>query len=270
MLDKRTILGVIVIVIGIITYFFNPFQNGEEKVEVLVASKDINSGDKIEKDMIKTLKLSKYNLPKELIKADQNIIGTYAKTKLLKDDFIAQNKISVEPVSSSEYLTNLNGKQAISISLKTLSKGLSGKIETGDIVSIIVPQTDENISGYIPQELKYVEVIAVTDESGYDTNGQQTNEQKELYSTVTLLVNEEQAIMLASLEDISNIHISLVHRGDEEIKKEYLKEQDKVFGIFEAEEVSEENNEETSETNVANKKQDNIVTVEQTTKPNKE
>lgn len=236
MLSKRTILGLIVMTIGIVTYFFNPFQNGEDKVDVLVATKNINSGDKIEKDMIKTLKLSKYNLPKELIKADQNIIGTYAKTKILENDFITENKISVKPVSSSEYLTNLNGKQAISISLKTLSKGLSGKIETGDIVSIIVPQTDENNDGYIPQELKYVEVIAVTDESGYDTNGQQNGEQKELYSTVTLLVNEAQAIMLANFEDNSNVHISLVHRGDEEIKKAYLKEQDKVFGIVESEE----------------------------------
>ena len=242
MLSKRTILGLIVMVIGIITYFFNPFENGEEKVEVLVATNDINIGDKIEKDMIKTLKLSKYNLPNELIKSNQNIIGNYAKTKILKDDFITETKISVEPVSSSEYLTNLDGKQAISISLKTLSKGLSGKLETGDIVSIIVPQKDENNSGYIPQELKYIEVIAVTDESGYDTNGQQTNEQKELYSTVTLLVNEKQAIMLANLEDISNIHISLVHRGDEEIKREYLKEQDKVFGIVDTEETTNNDN----------------------------
>ena len=247
MFSKRTILGLIVMVIGIVTYFFNPFQSGDDKVDVLIATKEINSGDKIEKDMLKTLKLSKYNLPQEIIKSDQNIAGTYAKTKILEGDFITENKISIEPVSSSEYLTNLGNKQAISISLKTLSKGLSGKIETGDIVSVIVPQSDVIEDGYIPQELKYVEVIAVTDESGYDTNRQQNTEQKELYSTVTLLVNEKQAIMLANLEDNSNIHISLVHRGDEESKKAYLKEQDKVFGIVENKEV-EENSSDIEET----------------------
>ena len=63
-----------------------------------------------------------------------------------------------------------------------------------------------------------MEVIAVTAGSGYDANTgeQEDTEEKELPSTVTLLVTPEQSKILAMLEADGALHVSLVYRGDKE------------------------------------------------------
>lgn len=93
----------------------------------------------------------------------------------------------------------------------------------------------------IPQELQYVEVIAVTAKSGYDANmetGEDT-EEKELPSTVTLLVRPEQAKILAQLEAEGNIHLSLVYRGTTENAAKFIAAQDTILNELKAAEEAE-------------------------------
>lgn len=89
----------------------------------------------------------------------------------------------------------------------------------------------------VPVELKYVEVIAVTAKSGYDANtGEQMSEEdeKELPSTVTILVRPEQSKLLARLEAEGEIHLSLVFRGDADKASEFIKAQDQVLDEIKA------------------------------------
>lgn len=58
----------------------------------------------------------------------------------------------------------------MSITINTFAEGLSGKLKSGDIVSVIAPDYLGSGETIIPVELKYVEVIAVTAKSGYDAN----------------------------------------------------------------------------------------------------
>ncbi|MEG0216519.1 MAG: RcpC/CpaB family pilus assembly protein, partial [Hungatella sp.] len=78
---------------------------------------------------------------------------------------------------------------------------------------------------------QYVEVIAVTAGSGYDANtGEQEDaEEKELPSTVTLLVTPEQSKILAMLEADGNLHISLVYRGSKENAAKFIEAQQAVL-----------------------------------------
>ena len=81
------------------------------------------------------------------------------------------------------------------------------------------------------EKLKYVEVISVTASSGYDANtGEQkaTEDERELPSTVTLLVTPEQGNILASLDADGKTHLSLVYRGDQKNIKEFLDTQTKI------------------------------------------
>jgi pilus assembly protein CpaB len=89
----------------------------------------------------------------------------------------------------------------------------------------------------IPAELKYVEVIAVTAGSGYDANtGAQTEtetgDEKELPSTVTLLVSPEQSKTLAELESDGKLHLSLVYRGTPANTAKFIEAQDKVVAAL--------------------------------------
>ena len=98
----------------------------------------------------------------------------------------------------------------------------------------------------IPPELQYVEVISVTASSGYDANTGEVVDEKELPSTVTLLVTTEQAKVLAELEQDSELHLALVYRGTPENAAKFIAAQDALIEELYAEPAP-ENSSETAE-----------------------
>ncbi len=158
------------------------------------------------------------------------MIGKYASADMVPGDYIIHSKVAEEPAAENAYLYNLNGeKQAISVSVKSFANGLSGKLVSGDIVSVIAPDYRKQGSTVIPPELQYVEVIAVTANSGYDANtGERGDEEteKELPGTVTLLATPEQGKVLAELEAEGKLHLSLVYRGTKENARKFVEAQE--------------------------------------------
>lgn len=183
--------------------------------------------------MIQAVEVGGYNLPKDVIKQQDIVLGKYAVADLSPGDFILSAKLSATPASENAYLYNLDGgKQAISVSIKNFAGGLSGKLISGDIVSVIAPDYKKQGSTVIPPELTYVEVIGVTSSTGYDTDtGEHTGDEdeKQLPATVTLLVSPEQAKILAELEADGKLHLSLVYRGSKESAAKFTELQDKVI-----------------------------------------
>lgn len=237
-LKNRTIIGVICIVLSLIICFgVTPlFNEGiSQKIEIVRVTKDIVEGEEITRDMVKVVEVGGYNLPKDVIKNIETVIGTFAVSDMTSDDYIMPSKIAQEPANENSYLYRLDGEQqAISITVKSFATGLSGKLKSGDIISIIAPNYKNQGSTVIPLELQYVEVIAVTAGSGYDANTessqpQSTDEEKELPATVTLLVAKEQAKVLATLETEGSLHITLAHRGNVESANKFLTAQQSIL-----------------------------------------
>ena len=148
-------------------------------------------------------------------------------------DYIIPSKLSDAPAAENAYLYSLDGsQQAISVSIKSFAEGLSGKLQSGDIVSVIAPDYKQQGQTVVPAELQYVEIISVTASSGYDANtGAPADEEedKELPDTVTLLVSPEQAKVLAELEAEGTIHLALVYRGDRKNAEKFLAAQDEII-----------------------------------------
>ena len=222
-LKNRTVIGVICIVLSLlicfaITPLFN--QGLSQTTEVVRVVKPIKIGEEITVDMVKTVEVGGYNLPENMVKSLDTVLGKFASADLVPGDYIISSKVADAPAAENAYLYNLTGEmQAMSVSVKSFATGLSGKLISGDIVSIIAPDYKKQGVTVIPPELQYVEVIAVTGGSGYDANtGEQDAdaEEKELPSTVTLLVTPEQSKILAMLEADGALHVSLVYRGDKE------------------------------------------------------
>lgn len=235
-MKNKTFVGLLCIVGALVFSFIsaNIRSTGNNKtIKAFITTQDIQAGEKIKEEMISQIDLSG-DIPGNIIMNKDEIIDKYTKINLTKNDIFTNEKISLEAIYGSAYLENLDeNKRAISISLNTLAIGLSGKLESGDIVSIIVVDEEEESSS-IPEELKYVEVISISDSSGYDVKRAEDNSSnKSIGATATLLVNEEQSKILAKLENIGNIHLSLVYRGNDEYKQELLSEQNNVFGISE-------------------------------------
>ena len=76
-------------------------------------------------------------------------------------------------------------------------------------------------------ELIYLQVLAVTNQDGYDLSGSPAKENLEeaLPATVTLLVNDRQAALLAGLESNAALRLGLAYRGEPETAKLYLEQQ---------------------------------------------
>ena len=229
-LKNRTVLGVLCIVLSLIICFaVTPLFNKamSEKTEIVRVVKPISVGEEIISDMVKTIEVGSYNLPDDVVKHSDTVVGAFASADLAPGDYILTSKIAEEPAAENAYLYHLTGeKQAISVTVKAFANGLSGKLKSGDIVSVIAPDYRKQGKTVIPAELQYVEVIAVTANSGYDANtGEELEDgaDRELPGTVTLLVTPEQSMVLAELEADGKLHLSLVYRGDEKSAGQFWK-----------------------------------------------
>lgn len=252
LLKNRTVLGVVCIALSLIICFaITPLFNAakENTTEIVRMKKDVKIGQEITEKDVEIVEVGAYNLPADVLKKSEDVVGKYVSSELLAGEYVLPGKISNTPASENAYLYNLTGeKRAISVTIPSFAGGLSGKIISGDIVSVIAVDYRESGETVVPDELQYVDVIAVTDKEGYDedevvvtTDGE---EEPDLPETVTLLVTPAQANILAELEADGEIHLSLVYRGTSENAQKFIAAQEKLLNeLAEAEKAEEEKSE---------------------------
>jgi pilus assembly protein CpaB len=245
---NRAVIGVLCILFSLFICFgLTPMFNRavSQKTEIVRVTREIRAGDRITASMVTTVEVGGYNLPDNVARDKAAVVGQYAAADLAPGDYILTPKLSPLPAAENAYLYSLNGeKQAISVTIKSFANGLSGKLQSGDIVSVIAPDYRKLGATVIPAELRYVEVIGVTASSGYDANTGEApaaEDERELPATVTLLAAPEQAAALAELEAEGRLHLALVYRGAPEEAAPFILAQQAVLDeIRAAAEVAEE------------------------------
>ena len=146
--------------------------------------------------------------------------------------------VSSQPISSDQTLNTIpDGMVAISITTQTLASGLSDRLQSGDIIRLyhyddtnaLEPVTD------IP-ELRFVEVLSVTDADGLDidyTTPPAEDEEKQQTASITVQVTPEQAMLLTQYENQGILHVALVSRGNETLAQELLDRQSDILtGLY--------------------------------------
>ncbi len=236
-LKNRTVLGVICIALALIICFaITPLFNASKSstMKIVRIKNDLKIGQEITSKDIEVVEVGAYNMPSEVMQKSEEVVGKYATAEMIKGEYVLAAQISDTPASENAYLYGLTGeKRAISITIPSFAGGLSGKLISGDIVSIIAVDFKEQGETLVPDELQYVEVIAVTDKKGNDdetvTVKPDGEEETELPETVTLLVTPEQANILAELEAEGEIHVALVYRGTAENAQKFISAQEKYL-----------------------------------------
>ena len=234
-LKNRIILGLICIVVSLLICFgITPMFNDalKSKVTLVRVTKEIRTGEQITDKMVTSVEAVGYNLPSNVIYKIEEVVGKYANADLYKGDYILKSKLSDTPMLRNAYLNKLNGEnRAISVSIKSFASGLSGKLEAGDIVSLIAADVGSQRETLVYPELQYVEIIATTGSSGSDQNVQErgNGEEEELASTITVLASPEQSRLLAELEQTGKLHAALVFRGESTQAQKFLDEQASVL-----------------------------------------
>ncbi|MCR5694368.1 MAG: Flp pilus assembly protein CpaB [Clostridia bacterium] len=233
-MKNRTVIGVICMVLAIaVTFLIAPLVNrlSTDTSEVIRLSEDVKQGVQITADHLEVAKVKTDSVPAGTLNDPKEIIGKYAASQLYAGDYLTASKLTGEANTASDIFASLDGtKVAVSVTIDTFAAGLSGKLENGDIISMIVVNKDTG-KATIPAALKYMKVITTTTAGGIDQDSIVKNEDGsyEIPSTVTLLCNTEQAKLLAKYNAETTLTVALVYRGSAENARKFLDVQDKFF-----------------------------------------
>ena len=229
-MGNRTVVGIICIVVALaICFGIAPLVNrlSDGKTEIVRMIKDVPAGAMIEDSDIEVVEVGSYNLPSSVITDKSQVVGKYTMVNLMAGEYLLPGKVGDDQGNAQSILESLDSShKAISITIGSFALGFSGKLETGDIVSILVYDEEED-EMFTPSELTYVKVITTTTANGVDKADIEDTSQP---VTVTLLVNKEQAEVLAYYEQHGDMHIVLEYRGNAETAQKYLDAQNQVFG----------------------------------------
>lgn len=254
-LNNRFLFGILSLLLSaIIAFIAIPTIAGQTngKTEIIRVTSPIAKGEEITPEAVEVMEVGSYNLPDNVARSMQDVAGRYAAADFEAGDYILASKVSLIPITSDAALNNIpSGKVAISLTVKTLASGLSDKLQPGDIIRIYHYL---DAAREVP-ELRYVQVLSVTDSDGNNVDNAaelEEGEEKQQSATITVLASPEQAEVITGIENDGTAHVALICRNNEELAAELLQRQDQeiqelYYGILPEEQI-EESAEETMET----------------------
>ena len=251
-LRNKFIIGMLCIAIGITAGFvlLPKSQNADvDMSQVVRLTQDVAAGTLLQSNMLELAQVPTESVPAGAASAVESFLSRYASSQLYKGDILTEAKVRdtlVDPVAAAA----AKGKQLVSVTVPTLSAGVSGTLQPGDIVSVMVtskvtqfnanlglntatqePDAEVAQNGsslissvtkesqtYIPEELRYLEVCKISSSDGSDAlvNGKEnTEEPNRLPVTITFYATETQALKLAEVEQNGELHVTFVARGDD-------------------------------------------------------
>lgn len=246
-LNNRFLFGILSLLLSaIIAFIAIPTIAGQTngKTEIIRVTSPIAKGEEITPEAVEVIEVGSYNLPDNVARSIQDVAGRYAAADFEAGDYILASKVSLIPITSDVALNNLpSGKVAISLTVKTLASGLSDKLQPGDIIRIYHYL---DTAREVP-ELRYVQVLSVTDSDGNNVDNTaelEEGEEKQQSATITVLASPEQAEVITGIENDGTAHVALICRNNEELAAELLQRQDQeiqelYYGILPEEQMEE-------------------------------
>jgi Flp pilus assembly protein CpaB len=261
-LKNRFFLGILCIAAGLsVSLMAIPKlmdKSTTEQIEVVRVKTDIPAGSLITDDQIELIAIDKNALPSMAIDNTAEVNNKYASADLFQGDILTSAKL-VSEKQTKNYLETATekGMRLVSITIPSLSAGVSGQIKPGDIVTVMAllktntadsvqtlqpdsaslqpAEPDESSTETIPADpdqtienselqqqkletqlfpsLQFLEVFSLSaaDGSSAIVEPQLEDDNKNaLPVTLTVFVDEKQALLLAELEQKAIIHLSRV------------------------------------------------------------
>ncbi len=228
-IGNRTVIGIICIIAALaICFGVAPIVNkvSDGKTAIVRVKETIPQGSMVAESMIEVVQVGSHNLPKTVLTKKEDVVGKYVTVDMYEGDYFLPNKITADMDTAEDLLGGLTGDQkVISVTIGSFAQGLSGKLETGDIISAIVYSPQDGFA-FTPDELRFIKVVTSTTSKGLDKAEVTDNTQP---VTVTLVVNQTQAELLAQYEKTASMHFTLEYRGDAVTAQQYLDEQAAYF-----------------------------------------
>lgn len=236
LLRNKIVIGTLCILVGLLVGFvaLPAYQSHSQSVTVHAVRMKAPAqvGAQITAGMLEVV-----SVPDKLIAGSISdtvaVVGCYAATDLYIGDYLTAAKITATLEEQSPFSAGAkSGKLIVSVSLPSLAAGVSGRLQSGDVVTVMAyPKTPTNQSmGLEPDsvsqptsdvtidpELRYLEVCMVTAGDGADADVKADpgkDDKNALPATVSFFATESQALKLAELEQDSVIHLAFIARGE--------------------------------------------------------
>lgn len=232
---NRTVIGIICILVSAVVFFgFGPMLIGQAtgQAQITRVSHDIPKNTKITDSMLETVNVGAYNMPSDVVQNRADIVGKYSTMEMRPGDYVLRSKLSAQALGADEYLSKLDGKKvAVSVNIKNFANGLSGKLETGDIISLDVVDYGDMKQTVNDGALQYVKLLAATADTGNDNDrstatkadkNSDASAKQDMPSTLTVLASPEQKQKLEDYNANGTIHAALVYRGDKDAAQKFL------------------------------------------------
>lgn len=242
-MNSRFIYGILALVLAaVIAFVAIPAVAAQTNgvTEIVRVTQPIEKGGEITQDAVETVEVGAHNLPDNIARSMEDVVGKYTTADLEVGDYFLSNKVSYTPLTSDIQLNSIpSGKVAISVTVKTLASGLSDKLQPGDIIRFYY-FLDE--ASEVP-ELQFVKVVSVTDSKGLNVDNtklpdpESEDEEKQQTATITVLATPAQAQLLTGYENDGALHVALVSRGNEKLAEELLQQQEAVLSGAETEDA---------------------------------
>ena len=242
LLKNKFVVGILCIIVGLLIGFMAMPELQQSglgvQISVVRMKKPVSAGERITAEMVETVSTPKSVLPNG-IDGTATAIGKYANTELYAGDFLTNEKLSATAeLQNSLAAGTKKGKMVVSVTLPSLASGVSGRLLSGDVVTVMaLPRTGDinKTLGVVPAgktssvgseavvypELQYLEVCMVTTKEGANASVNADpgkDEANDLPVTVSFYATQDQALLLAELEQQGIIHLAFVARGSDAAK----------------------------------------------------
>lgn len=105
-LKNRTVLGVICIALALIICFaITPLFNASKSstMKIVRINNDLKIGQEITSKDIEVVEVGAYNMPSEVVRNSEDVVGKYASAEMIKGEYVLAAKISDTPASENAY-----------------------------------------------------------------------------------------------------------------------------------------------------------------------
>lgn len=160
---NKFVIGILCIAIGVTVGFVLLPRSQESEVAMTQAVRlraDVEAGTRLEADMLEKVSVSSASVPGGAHSAPEAFLGRYAATSLFAGDILTEAKVRdtlVDPVAAGA----AKGKQLVSVTVPSLSAGVSGLLRPGDVVSVMV-------TSKVTQFNQQLGLMAVTEQSNLE------------------------------------------------------------------------------------------------------
>ena len=140
-MKNRTIIGIVCMILAVaMTFAVAPLVNRltSDTTTVVRLKQEVGRGAKITAEQVETVKVKTDTMPQGVYVNTADVIGKYASSTLYAGDILTKAKLTKDANSADDVFASLNGsKVAVSVTIDTFAAGLSGKLQNGDIISLI-------------------------------------------------------------------------------------------------------------------------------------